>query len=177
MPSLFHTAATWNRCITQIAYKWKKKEQTKTTLIYNRRAYCIYRVNTLTLVDFFLALLRFPLFFSLLVAFWRPHCKQTSPCVERDSLLGGKSKGKQMAMQPRHPEPHFCLVHMQAQEPRGLRATSLQKAKRLCRGTRPTKKNRSDLRGEQQRGNGLWPAASRYFTISADRFHKLARQA
>lgn len=73
----------------------EKKKRTKTTLIYNRRAYCRYQENTLTLVDFFLALLHFPLFFSLLVAFRRPHCKQTSQCiVERDSFSRGEKVKK-----------------------------------------------------------------------------------
>lgn len=118
----------------------EKKKRTKTTLIYNRRAYCRYQENTLTLVDFFLALLHFPLFFFSFSSIPKTALQTdfTVYCWTRLFFSGGESKEKQMAMQPRRSQPRFCLVHKRVQKPRGahcLCSIFLQKVRNYATGS------------------------------------------
>lgn len=111
------------------------------------------------MVDFFLALLRFPLFFSLLVAFRRSHCKQTLLCGVLTRLFTqGKVKESRWLRNHDTHSHAFCLIHEQAQEPRDAHNFSAE-GEKLYHGTQLTQKKRGDLSREQV------PVVTRSFTL------------
>lgn len=105
------------------------------------------------MVDFFLALLRFPLFFLSFSSVVKITL-QTDFAVWcfNETLYSGKSKGKQMATQPRHSQPCF-LPRPQASAATERRALPMlnfsAEGEKLYHGTRLTKKKSGDLSEEQ----------------------------